>query len=255
MTKPIDQVRVKIERAKEHVRDLEARIQAFFKSNPYRVIREDDPETGDSVFRVQTSVDVPIEWAAMVGDVIQNLRSSLDHLVWQLVLANGGTPDRHTGFPIGEDANKYKAQLTGKVQGMSQTALDQIDALKPYAGGNDPLWRLHDLNNVDKHRLLLAVGSAHRNIVIDFGKAFPDMRISAPLALRPADRLFPLKDGAEVYRILAAARGSEIDEDPKFTFEIAFGESQIADGEPLIPTLHQLVNLVDAILRQFEPLL
>jgi len=37
-------------------------------------------------------------------------------------------------------------------------------------GGNDVLWQLHELNNVDKHRLILTVGSAVRST--DLGDYF-----------------------------------------------------------------------------------
>jgi len=36
-----------------------------------------------------------------------------------------------------------------------------VDLLKPYKGGTDALWWLHSLNNIDKHRMLVAAaGSA-----------------------------------------------------------------------------------------------
>ena len=42
------------------------------------------------------------------------------------------------------------------MEGMRKQA---IDAVKPYKGGNDSLWRLHQLNLADKHRFLITVGS------------------------------------------------------------------------------------------------
>jgi hypothetical protein len=44
---------------------------------------------------------------------------------------------------------------------MSATAIAKIDAIRPYKTGNDVLWMRHKLNNIDKHRLLLAVGSRY----------------------------------------------------------------------------------------------
>jgi hypothetical protein len=41
----------------------------------------------------------------------------------------------------------------------------------------------------------------------------------------------------------------------KFTFGVAFGEGEVVQGEPLIPTLHQLVNLVEGLVEPFLPLL
>ena len=37
-------------------------------------------------------------------------------------------------------------------------AVQFIDSLNPYKGGKEPFWRLHELNNIDKHRRLLGVG-------------------------------------------------------------------------------------------------
>jgi hypothetical protein len=62
---------------------------------------------------------------------------------------------------------------------MTQQAVAAIDALKPYKGGNDVLWQLHELNNVDKHRLILTVGSAVRST--DLGDHF--VQCAAPGSL------------------------------------------------------------------------
>ena len=61
---------------------------------------------------------------------------------------------------------------------MRKDAVDAIDAIKPYKGGNDTLWRLHGLNNIDKHRLLITVGLAYRfqsvtpNVLAYLGKVW-----------------------------------------------------------------------------------
>lgn len=72
------------------------------------------------------------------------------------------------------------------------------------------------------------------------------------IPINPADRLYPLKDGDEVFRIKAEARKSKFQ--PKFdlTFEIAFGEGQIVDGEPLVPSLRQLIDFTKRIVEIFE---
>ena len=79
----------KIERAKEHATDLAEHIERFFQRELYRVLAENDPDTGDRAFRVQV-IEQPLRWAAMIGDTIHNLRSALDLLARRLVLANGG---------------------------------------------------------------------------------------------------------------------------------------------------------------------
>ena len=41
---------------------------------------------------------------------------------------------------------------------------------------------------------------------------------------------------------------------PQFVFEVAFGEGEVVKGEPLIPTLHELIQLVEAFVKLFPPL-
>ncbi len=260
-----DGVRVKVERAKEHIRDLEASVQEFRRIEPYKVVAYDEPDTGDLVFKVEVSAQPPLRWGAIAGDVIHNLRASLDVLVWQLVLVNERKPDRmRTGFPISESAHEFKSKGLRKVKGVPDEAVHLIKAAKPYKGGNDALWRLHHLDIRDKHRLLIPVGDGtYTNLILDFARIFdnnpdvppeliPSPDVSMPIALKPADRLYPLKDGAELFRVPVDGREMHMNMNPKFTFEIAFGEDEIIQGEPLIPALHELVQFVEGFVEPFR---
>jgi hypothetical protein len=252
-------VRLKVKRAKHHIGELDGRIETFFRggADPYPVIREDDPKTGDLVFKLGKCTAVPPDFAAIFGDVLQNLRTALDHLAWQLVIANGKKPiDGQTGFPIAETSDKFEASFDRKVEGMSQGAIRMIRALKPYGGGNEDLWGLHSLNNVDKHRSLFVVGASHTGIGMDFSKHFPGMDLPPTrFFLKPADYAWPLKDGTELFRIFKDSRSPQVDENPEFTFQIAFGDAEVMQGEPLLPPLHQLADLIDAIVLTFRSLL
>lgn len=251
-------VRRKVNRAKHHIEELDGRIRAFFNDGPapYPVIRKEEPETGDLTFKLGKCSPIPDDFPTIIGDVLQNLRTALDHLAWQLVLANNRTPTGQTAFPIAENLEKFEAMRDRKVEGMSQDAIDKICALKPYGGGNEDLWGLHELNNVDKHRLLFVVGAAHIGIGVDVSKFFRNISVpSQYFILKPADYAWPLKDGTELFRIMKQARDAHGDENPTFTFQIAFGDAEIMKGEPFIPPLHQLANLIDAIITSFDALL
>lgn len=62
-------------------------------------------------------------------------------------------------IPIADTSEKYEAKKRGKIEGARQETFDAIDALKPYKGGNDLLWMLYKLTNIEKHRLLFTVGA------------------------------------------------------------------------------------------------
>jgi hypothetical protein len=112
---------------------------------------------------------------------------------------------------------------------------------------------------VDKHRLLITVGSYFQSV--DIGpimqrelEAFADIgNLGFPsLSLRPADRLYPLKAGDELF---IDAPNAKVNEKLQFGFDVALSEPQVIEGEPLLETLHQMVDLVDKLVPIFEPLL
>jgi hypothetical protein len=111
--------------------------------------------------RFQKVPTLSFDVISLAGDVIHNLRSALDHLANQLALVGCPTLTdkelRQIEFPIAETLKKYEDDKARKVKGMRPEAVKAIDDLKLYKGGNDPLWRLHELDNIDKHRTLFTV--------------------------------------------------------------------------------------------------
>jgi hypothetical protein len=258
-------IRVKIDRANHHIRDLEGQVGAFLDAKPYKVGAKRDPQTRKTIYYVVSVSETPFGIASTAGDAIQNLRSALDHLAYRLVVVGLGAPPlrpEYIAYPIADSQAQYPSLRDGKVKGARQDAKDAIDATKPYPGGNDALWRLHKLNNIDKHRLLLTVGSGFRSVDIGaemhriFAKAFPlDPTVSLPhlpLFVRPGDRLFPLKAGDELY---IGGVDDEVNEKMQFRFDVAVGEPRIFDGEPILKTLQDMAKLVDHIVLSFKPLL
>jgi hypothetical protein len=82
----------KVSRANVHLDFLNERVKSFAENmSSYKVETKDDWQTTE-VF-IDGEPEPPVEeWGAIIGDVVHNLRSALDHLVWQLTIANGNTP-------------------------------------------------------------------------------------------------------------------------------------------------------------------
>jgi hypothetical protein len=153
--------RTKLERAKEHTRELKAEIDAFINRKPYYTRTERDPDTGKETDYLIIEGELPPRWGAVIGDAIHNLRSSLDLLACQLVLVNGRTSLEGVYFPICKTVNGFEQSLSRlKAKGVGDKAISLLRRINPYKGGNDKLWRLHRLNIDDKHRLLIPMASA-----------------------------------------------------------------------------------------------
>lgn len=250
--------RLKIERAKKHIRELDVEVQRFLARDPYSITRQDDSETGKkSAPIVNVREDPPPCVALLAGDAVHNLRSALDLLVWQLVLANGQTPGDHTTFPILKADSE--SGMDGKIKGVSAPARTAIKALKPYKGGNESLWSLHRLDATDKHRLLLTTGLAWGStaIVPDIpglpaGAAVPGLMLQMN-----RETFFPLENGAELESaaiLLDSLAAMPVKMNVQFGFDVAFGEGGAVKGEPLVPTLVQLADYVGRVVESFGPL-
>jgi len=91
-------IRIKIERAKEHIDDLKSEVDAFrFSLNQPDVIgSKSNPQTGEFTFYIIDLPEAPATLSTISGDALHNLRSSLDHLAHQLVLVAGNKPTLRT---------------------------------------------------------------------------------------------------------------------------------------------------------------
>ncbi len=225
----------KIKWADKHIADFRAAAERFNKGNPYEFAVETDANTGQKAYVVTKVSPIQPEIRLVIGDAIQNLRSALDYLACCLVTAGGGRITTNTCFPITDivpTTPEQQSAFERKVHGMRQDAIDAIRAVKPYKGGDDTLWRLHRLNIVDKHRMLMAAATAVSGANPGFTRealaSFVMGRGSLPNALIPIAGSFPLKAG---YKFSFWNAESQVNEQPYFLFEIAFNESGISKGE------------------------
>jgi len=262
MSDRLEGVKAKVGRAKLHFAELNAALGAFFGTNPYVVGTKHDPQTRRLIYYLVSVRAVPSEISVIAGEVLQSLRSALDHLAYQLVLVGTGRsgPFTNVYFPIFDSVAKYKTGKLGQIKGMRQDAINAIDAIKPYKGGNDTLWRLHRLNIVDKHRLLVTVGSRMRSLDLGalMSSEMPPLPDGTPSPIVSAffgatGRAFPpLKVGDELFIALPDAEPSD---HLTFRFEVAISEPPILEDEPILEALRQMIDLVDGLIPTFKPLL
>jgi hypothetical protein len=102
----------------------------------------------------------PDEWPLLAGEAIQNLRASLDHMVY----AASGEQDM-TQFPICITSDQFKKQAARMLTGVPQSVRATIEKAQPYNSyppnpSGTMLEQLRLLSNLDKHRTLATVVSA-----------------------------------------------------------------------------------------------
>jgi hypothetical protein len=257
---PYELVKRQLQRAKKHIDRLEIELRAFHGTNPYTVRAEQIPESVALVFRVADVHDVPDDVTGTAADAIHNIRSTLDQLVYQLVEVNGGRPSRkRSAFPIADDADTFETMARERLRGVSGNAVDAIRRFTPYKSGNDTLWHLRELDDMDKHRKWLAVAT------IMSGIQFPTRRhILSPGVIAGTQKptivgktisppsITPAKKGD----VLMGHVGPLLSHDvPRFSFEVAIDEPSIMPCQPIYPTLQRMFDQAGHIAYTLAPFL
>jgi hypothetical protein len=253
----VDRIRSKIARAKQHLVDFELGLKAFHETNPYEVSYKERPETGQRVYYISRVDCVPDQLTCIAADVLQNLRSPLDQLAWQLRTTLGDPPDNNVNFPMTNVPTEHETLCRRNMKGVPQDVMDAVIATKAYPGGDGhALWQLKELNNPDKHQLLVSAASTFQAVdampfimatmnrmLVDIG----DEPIASlpPLPIRPADQLLPLSLGDELLLVPLDAR---VDQQPGFAFDVAFNAPGVVGAEPALRTLRDMTQLVDDLI-------
>jgi|SRR5215212_2196849 len=155
---------LRLDRALQHLQSLEAEDRRWREGNPYRIIHELDPQTSKKLVRVEVLSQPSVRLGLLIGDCLHNLRSALDNLAYELAVAYTGDPlpdavATRSEFPILGDRPMKAGERQRKIGGIHPDAQTIIEGLQPYQRGQhyavDPLWVLHELSNIDKHRLPL----------------------------------------------------------------------------------------------------
>jgi hypothetical protein len=156
----LDLARDKIIRAAEHLKTIEEELRTYFELHPARMVREPNGPPNEATFKIQPTVPIPARLPHIIGDCVQNTRTSLDYLVRELVLAANNQPTDHEMFPICHTAGAFKHALRrGQLTGVPKDAITVIESVQPYQlgqdWGNSILWVLNEFANINKHRRLL----------------------------------------------------------------------------------------------------
>lgn len=240
-------VDIKLHRAKMHFKDLHRQIQAHINSDLYRFRCDVYRQGFDHVYRAESAPPVKLGLSAILGDVVHNLRSALDHLAWQLVILNGMVPPSNCAFPI-RDSRLRRDPLTGQVVptpleltgSVSNEVIRAIDHYQPYQAqeGVHPLALLRDLDNIDKHRHLILGAAAVSWGIGAYSKTGPNIR---PLVT--SFRAFPvsLKPGVVAAKVIYAEPYPKPDPYFKLSIDILLDDGPLRHM-PLGPVIHKLIR-------------
>jgi hypothetical protein len=261
MSLPLDGCWAKIERANENIKNLEVEIAAFVQPDPYIIIGDVNHQAKECTF-IAKAKPIPLRFSVLIGEIIQHLRSSLDHLIWALALKRHAAPHPRIGFPICRTEEEFiAARKRGIINGISGSAQKIIESLQPYRNSNwrtvasdTPLKIIQDLNNTDKHRLLtVVVDATHVHGKIYFSGKMSDTAIGRFEPEQWANELLRTEpDGTKVLTIRFAKMHPELQVNADFRRQVAFEQFGTREVEPVIPNLMLLRDATIKAIKLFE---
>jgi hypothetical protein len=209
-------------RAREHFDDLHVALAAFQKLKPYGVRKQRYPKRGYYIYRLKLKRTPPPRLSMIVGDLIHNLRSALDNLMWELC-GRPRDPTSRLAFPIFVDEPRNGFSKKAEFSQLSDKAFLIIKSLQPYNGSNSA-----DLQGALRYINLLSNSNKHRapqiGIILPMGGSYYIPGGGADLdAYDLVHRRAPLDDGSEIAR-LTFPPGDPPEAHVNFSFDVAFHE-------------------------------
>lgn len=254
-TLKLDKTWLKVARADQHLDHLRQRI-SLIEADVFSIAEERDPRNDDRVWRMvpgakaSNLLDVSM-YGVIVGDVIHQLRSALDHAVWKLAKP---PVDFETAFPIClyELGKKGSFQsVSGKrLRNVDPSAVNYIESVQPYKrfGVKDPLWALNELWNWDKHRQLIVVANPQWTQPLMI--AFPDPKLD----FAPGEQKEPDSLANEILRLDANSDAQATLAQPA-PVRIVFKEPAVVSGKPVLAQLEWIKRCVQSVLVDLEAFL
>lgn len=236
MAHPLDGVQAKLARAAEHLDALDREVDAFLKSEPYDVVLSGD--WGEQVGRFHIVREPPLQLGIIAGDFSHNLRSALDHLVYQVAKLTTPSP-QGTMFPIALTEADYWEPRGGRPS-MRDRYLGDVDPgfrsvfdeMQPYRRGTleqakrHPAAILNRFANTDKHRVIHTAYGQLRGARAWTSGGSMEIHLTIP------DPLPVLREGIEVYKIsIDNPSHANVQMHTSIQFTMVYGRDRLDDGD------------------------
>jgi hypothetical protein len=241
----------KLVRAREHIVAASGIVQAWLDGDAFGIETTMNHDTGRTEARVRLTETSPDGLALVVGDAVHNLRAALDHALFDTAHRHAGESltgrdERTLSFPIlgAAPPEGFEKKTAGQLPYVPADVRGVVEESQPYRQSSaahpdgfrfHPLWQLHELDRIDKHRRLAVTAASlgHQAIGVPEG-VDPDVK-------------FHLDRGLVTHhQLLATYLGAEAGVEYMFDRSVVLIEDSIGLRQPSVD------GLLDSLLRHVE---
>ncbi|MGC1469939.1 MAG: hypothetical protein WA793_11205 [Sphingorhabdus sp.] len=241
-----ESAKLKVQWANSHADKLNRVFAAFLESDFYTFSNERDAESGYYRIDVSSKNAMPMTVPLLLGDIVHNLRTALDHAATSIV-GNG----QDVYFPFHRNLINFitaEGQIVCSKTKLIEEAMPElgrfiIDEIKPYEAGNALLWRLTKLDAIDKHKFLLPTVELTSVTAYDLYDSENENSIG---------RLNATVGSGDRVNIVSSFGKFEVRGKIEPSFEILFGKDTFFENQPVIETLFNISNAVSETLCRVE---
>jgi hypothetical protein len=250
LSDPFASSRLMLGRAKAHAADLNSQFEAFIQSQPQDSVVEPSADGLRSDYKLKFPQGFPASFSLVASDCAYNLRSALDQIGYAMARAKKpGSEPFNTIFPFCRISSEFDNVLAKNCRDIPSEIQDSFRRLKPYRGGDDLLWSLSEINNRNKHRLLVPMGSAIRSSTINGmsinlkGGGGTGLTVGPQIWNRLTNEILLFSTP-----ITADVSGPQV----QINLDLTFDDIEILRGYPARGVLNGLILKVESILAVVE---
>ncbi len=233
--------------AESNLPAFKKRLDAWLNDNVQLVLREQPSDVPNDVLVAEEKAPFPLAFQVEAGTYINAVRSSLDILASTLAQRHCQALVDDAYFPVVASeqiwiGGRYKGDKLIKAIPAKERGI--VDACKPYKGGNDLLYALHNLDIVRKHVRLLTAEIMPRHMTVSgWGDVTKNFTFLSTGWMRQSG------DNETVIGLLA--KGAEKPR-IKLTMQISLSESLYLPHREIVTTISQFAKLATGIIREFD---
>lgn len=249
---------LKLDRANKHMGELQTQVTDYIAAKPFRFAWEAVPWT-DNFAKIhprdacliglvpRVCVAIPETLAPIIGDVVHNLRSALDIMMFELVSDDVPLEKRRrVAFPFWE-GERGKARAMQCVDFNPEIA-SLVNAWEPYPGGRSRLYALHDLWNMDKHRSIIPTMGG---VEFSEGRALCGHLLRGEPLIDPFPIRRQVRDGKPYIVLQKTKDGPPLNEPVSCVVRLALDGGVEIKGRDLLQELEAHCNVVKNVLESF----